>query len=143
MTTQDYRRELDEAIAAGNRALSALNDAEGFAASASNWGIFDMLGGGMISGLIKHSKMDDAQRAMERAQRELSSFQKELRDVQMRCPVSINFDNLTRIVDIFCDNFFVDLMVQSKIKEAKNSISEAKYQVQNTLRTLQEQRGNV
>ena len=35
--------------------------------SASNWGIFDMFGGGLFSAIMKHSKMDDAQQLMEAA----------------------------------------------------------------------------
>ena len=39
--------------------------------SASNWGIFDMFGGGLFSAIMKHSKMDDAQQLMEAAKTDL------------------------------------------------------------------------
>lgn len=40
------KRQLSEAIAAGERALSLLSDAEDALSGAAGWGLFDMLGGG-------------------------------------------------------------------------------------------------
>jgi hypothetical protein len=34
---------------------------------ARSFGVWDLLGGGFISSMMKHSKMDEAQRCMERA----------------------------------------------------------------------------
>lgn len=42
----------------------------------------DILGGGIVSSLIKRSKMDDANAYMEQAKRDLARFGKELRDVE-------------------------------------------------------------
>ena len=50
-------KEIDEAIASGEHALISLREAQNKLNSARNWGIFDMLGGGLITDLIKHSKM--------------------------------------------------------------------------------------
>ena len=54
-------REIQEAIAAADVALDHLERARRSLSSASGWGLFDTLGGGFISGLIKHSKMSDAE----------------------------------------------------------------------------------
>src|SRR5690606_22918263 len=42
-------KELKEAVSAGRAVISALDRAEDRLSSASNWGTYDMLGGGMIS----------------------------------------------------------------------------------------------
>ena len=54
MTREENIKEIDEAINAGNRALNALNDAQSNLSMARGMGVWDMLGGGLISGVIKH-----------------------------------------------------------------------------------------
>lgn len=75
----DKEKEVREAIQAGQRALLALGNAERYLSSASGWGLWDMFGGGMFSSLMKHSKMDDAQRSIEQAQRALQNFNNEIK----------------------------------------------------------------
>jgi hypothetical protein len=136
----EQNREIDEAIRAGRAALQALDDAERNISSARNFGIWDILGGGFISSALKHSKMDEAQRCMERAQNALQDFQKELSDVQMSSDLKVDADGLTKFFDIWCDNFLVDLMVQSRIKEAQENIRQAKQNVQQAIGRLEQMR---
>jgi len=63
----DYEKERKEAIAAGNKALVSLRAAESDLHSAKNWGIVDLFGGGLLTDIIKHSKMNNAQGHMEQA----------------------------------------------------------------------------
>ena len=46
--SEELKKELDEAILAGERALGSLKTAYDNLTSAKNWGIFDMMGGGKI-----------------------------------------------------------------------------------------------
>ena len=65
-----------------------LRKAESDLDSASSWGMFDILGGGLISTLIKHNDMDDAQAHMEEAKGALEKLSQELKDVDYQ----INLD---------------------------------------------------
>ncbi|QUA54515.1 hypothetical protein JYE50_01810 [Aristaeella lactis] len=112
---------MNEAIHAGERALDSLNEAKKQLNSARNWGIYDMLGGGMISSFIKHSKIDNANEWMSLANRDLRNFARELRDVDDE-DLQIDTGSLVSMLDIFCDNFFSDLMVQDKINNARARI---------------------
>ena len=49
------RREMDEAILAGERALESLKLAQGKLDSARNWGIFDIFGGDLFGTFMKQS----------------------------------------------------------------------------------------
>lgn len=69
--------EIREAIVAGERALNSLYAAQGKLKSAKGWGIFDILGGGLLSDLMKHSRMNDASSYMEAARRDLEKFKRE------------------------------------------------------------------
>ena len=76
----DRQKEIREAITAGERARMSLQTAHDKLGSARNWGIVDILGGGLISGLMKHSRVNDASYHVEQAKRNLLSFQQELGD---------------------------------------------------------------
>ena len=60
----DRAVEINEAIAAGHRALDALAEAADSLDSAKRWGIVDILGGGLITSVIKHSRLGDANHAL-------------------------------------------------------------------------------
>ena len=118
-------KEIDEAIASGERALLSLKEAQNKLNSARNWGIFDMLGGGLITDLIKHSKMNDASAYLEEAKRDLLVFQKELQDVQGSIDLKIDVDGFLTFADFFFDGIIMDYVVQSKIAEARRQIEQA------------------
>ena len=70
----DRAVEIDEAIAAGHRALDALAEAADSLDSAKRWGIVDILGGGLITSVIKHSRLGDANYELARAREEIRAF---------------------------------------------------------------------
>lgn len=120
-------REIQEAIEAADVALDHLERAKRCLSSASGWGLFDTLGGGFISGLIKHSKMSDAENEIDKAKRALERFSKELRDVDGYSSVHIN--GFLTFGDLFCDGFLMDVIVQSQIGKAKRECENAINQV--------------
>jgi len=120
-------REIQEAIEAADVALDHLERAKRCLSSASGWGLFDTLGGGFISGLIKHSKMSDAENEIDKAKRALEKFSKELRDVDGYSSVHIN--GFLTFGDLFCDGFLMDVIVQSQIGKAKRECENAINQV--------------
>ena len=107
--TDIERREIVEAISAADNALNHLNSARRYLNSAGTWGLLDLFGGGSISGLLKHSKMSDAEREIENARFALQRFSKELRDVSGYSSIHIN-EFLT-----FADFFFEHESRQSGI----------------------------
>ena len=125
----DEERELREAIAAADAALASLERADSLLRSARNWGIFDIVGGGFLSGLIKRSKMRDAQAEMEDARQRLLCFRRELADVdRIIDPGFANFD-LTAFGDLFLDGFLFDLLAQGKIADARRQVETAMSEV--------------
>ena len=90
MEGYNLQKEMSEAIQAGENALCSLRAAREELQKAGNWGIVDLFGGGFITNLIKHSKMDNASHLMENAKYDLKKFQKELRDVTINTDLSID-----------------------------------------------------
>ena len=128
--------EIREAIEAGERALSSLQDAKNSLGSARGWGLFDLFGGGAISGMVKHMKIGDARQSLNQAKADLERFGRELSDVQDLQGLNIEIGDFLTFADFFFDGFLADMMVQSKIRQAQDDIDNAIYRVENLLRQL-------
>ena len=124
MNDYDIKKELDEAIDAADEAIDLLDQAYDSMSSARNWGIFDMVGGGFLSTMIKREKMRDGQHYMERAKTSLRKLKDELDDVDDLTDLYLNMDDFLSFADFFFDGFFADFMVQGRINDARNKIDE-------------------
>jgi hypothetical protein len=120
---ESQKREIEEAIVAADDALYHLRSARNYLGSASNWGLWDIFGGGLISGLVKHSKMSDAEREVNAAKYSLQKFSRELQDVSGYS--SIHIDDFITFADFFFDGLVADIIVQSKIRDAKIQCDDA------------------
>lgn len=95
-----------------------------------------MLGGGLISDLIKHSKMEEASKSMEEAKYHLQRFRKELSDVNGNFNLQLNVGGFLSFADFFFDGFVADYLVQSKISEARRQVDDAIAKVSRILEDL-------
>ena len=136
MSNEIMKREMKEAMDAGERALTSLRNAQVKLNSAGNWGLFDMFGGGLFSTIMKRSKMDDAQQLMEAAKSDLKRFQRELKDVNIPLDLRMEVGSFLSFADFFFDGFVADYLVQSKISEAKEQVSDAIIRVEQILNEL-------
>ena len=136
MSNTDYQREVNEAIQAGTRALRSLQQARESLNSAGNWGIVDLLGGGLISTFAKHSKMNDAERQIEQARSDLRWFRKELTDVDAFADIHIETGDFLAFADYFFDGLIADWMMQSRINDAKQQVDNAIQKVETVLKRL-------
>ncbi len=134
MDNTEYK-EIREAIDAADNALYHLTEAKKYLNSAGNWGLLDIFGGGLISGIVKHSKMSNAENEIEAAKYALQSFSKELRDVSGYS--SVHISEFLTFADFFFDGFLADVIVQSKISDAKRECDEAIYRVNEIKRELE------
>ena len=128
--------EIREAVAAGERALTSLRRAQEKLDSARNWGLFDLFGGGFITDMITHSRMNDASALMENARADLLVFQRELRDVYVPTEFRMEVSDFLTFADFFFDGVIADYLVQSKIADARAQVGDAIYQVERLLRDL-------
>lgn len=120
-----FEQELDEALEAADYALDCLRKAESDLDTASSWGMFDILGGGLISTLIKHNDMDDAQAHMEEAKGALEKLSQELKDVDYQINLDFTVSDFLSFADYFFDGLLADLFVQDRIDEAEQQVKEA------------------
>ena len=140
MEEERRKQEAEEAIAAANRVLMNLRQAETALSSAGSWGIWDMLGGGFFSTMFKHNRMDEAQAAMNEARGHLRRLKRELLDVNLTGDLKMDVGSFLTFADYFFDGVIADWMVQSKIGDALNQVREARRQVSSIRKRLQEMR---
>lgn len=136
MEIKNMKQEISEAIRAGERALSSLRAAQDKLGSARNWGIFDMLGGGFITDMVKHSKLNDAAHYIESAKHDILIFQREIRDVSTYLELKLDIGDFLAFADFFFDGIIADYLVQSKIAEASRQVDEAIRMTQSLLSEL-------
>ena len=138
---QDRKKEIDEAIEAGRKTLQALDEAAEKLGSAKRGGIWDIVGGGLVSSLVKHSRIDDARELLQQARNELESFSDELDDIQENLPeFDLEISDLVSTFDIVFDNVFADILVQEKVEETAWEVDKNRTRVKDAVDRLCELR---
>lgn len=130
-------KEVQEAIDAGTSLLAELDGVIDALKSASGWGTWDMLGGGLLADLAKHSRIDEARARVHTAQEQLRRFQRELADVQSNESFLIDISSFDTFADFFFDGLIVDWIVQSKIQTSLERTSQVRQRVASILNSLQ------
>lgn len=133
MDLKNNRKELEEAIAAGNEVMEHINRTMNSLESAEGWGTFDLIGGGLLSDMAKHSHIDDAKAEAELIQAKLSGFRTELADVRISNGITFSMDEFGKFADFFFDGLIADWCMQSRIHESLASVCNVRDQVQEVL----------
>ena len=135
---EKQKKEIREAIDAGNQALDMTERVLKELGSAEDWGTFDVFGGGLLSDLQKHSHLDSAQEMIEDLQERLRRFRTELSDVNMenRAELQVNIQGFLRFADYFFDNIFTDWTVLNRISESKRQVLETRTEILQILEYL-------
>ena len=122
MTNEIDRKEIDDVLRIVDEILPLLDDAKSSFKSARNWGIVDMLGGGLITDLIKHSKINNAANSMSRINYLLGDLQRELKDVRIPSNYAVNTGTFATFADFVFDGILADVYMQSKIMSSLNEV---------------------
>lgn len=143
MTDEKLLTEINEAIEAGRDAQMRLHRIQETLRSAKGWGIYDLLGGGLISGMMKRIRMEKAQQQIEELRGSLERFNSELKDVQVQCSASAELSEWLNITDLVFDDPLSDWLSLSKIKDAKVEIDRTEKEVTALLARLEGSRGKL
>jgi hypothetical protein len=127
-------KELKEAILAGEELESALNGMEARLSSARNFGVWDIMGGGLVVTAVKHLRISDAQKEVHKIQQLLRRFERELADVQI--VTDIGLGGFAMFADYFFDGFIVDCIIQTKINSSLDCTREQRVRTQQIIAGL-------
>ena len=133
---QSQKKEISEAIFAGNQAMNTVNEILTDLNDAEGWGIWDLAGGGLMSDLVKHNCLDEAQENVQKLQGELLRFKTELADVSVDAQLQVRVDGFLRFADYFFDGLFADWTVLDHINESQGEVTKVQSQIRQLLSNL-------
>lgn len=126
----DRLKELTEAKEASERALRIIQETKEKLSSAQGWGLFDLLGGGVISSLAKRSRLDEVQKKLGELEGALDELSKQLHDVSYQMPQGPDNSFYSQFFDIGFDNIFTDFRVQREMKDLEKNLNELESDIQ-------------
>ena len=116
--------QVKDAIRAANEALEHLHEAADQLGSAESWGIFDMLGGGILATAAKHSRIDDAMDEVEAAQSAISLFSKKLAVLSKSAASDQGIGDFLKFTDYVGGGILADYLVQRKIYQLQTIVEQ-------------------
>ncbi len=132
--------ETEEALEIGRQVLAKIVRIEDHLEGAETWGAYDLMGGGGISGLAKHSQLDDAQTEANELRPLLERYRSELADVSIDGDIQVQIEGMLKFADFFLDGFFADASVLKKIHQSQEKIAATKEKVELVQRRLDSSR---
>lgn len=110
-------KELDEALAAGEKVLDGIDFALDDLDSADSFSTWDMFtNSSLLFDMMKYDKIDKAEAKMNRLEQLLENYTQELKDLSLDTYLSYEkFSGMSKTFDIFFDNLFSDWDTKSKI----------------------------
>lgn len=134
---KNREKEINEALSAGYMVVDSLRQVQDSLDSAGNWGTYDILGGGLIATMAKHSRIDEARDEIDRTQSLLRKFHRELKDVGENANINIEIGSFLTFADYFFDGLFADWSVQNRINDAQDRTYETLSRVKELIGMLE------
>ena len=131
--------QVNQALNLTDQLIRELEQAERHLSSARNWGFVDILGGGIITDLIKHSKLNNAKASMDRVNYLLQELKRVLGGISMPGDYSMNVGGIATFADFFFDSALVDAYMTAKIMSSLNEVRNLKnrcYELRSRLSNL-------
>lgn len=115
-------KELQEAKEAADVVINTVDKAIKSMEKAASWGLFDTFFGGFLSSAIKRWNIEDANNEIKYIAVALQSLNSELADVGIDLPKEVSNTTTDYIFDVWINNIFTDIFVQTKISDSLNSL---------------------
>ncbi len=101
-----------------------LESAERSLKSARTWGFIDLVGGGLFTDIMKHSKIGKAKSSMERAQVLFEQLASTLSSIQFTDDMKMQTGGFTTFADFIFDGAIFDAIMLSKIFSSIDRVRE-------------------
>lgn len=143
-TLENLKREINEAISAGQRAKNITTSILDSLTKAKDWSTYDVIAGdGIISHVVKHNHLNTAQGEVEQLQIALRRFRTELIDVKIDADMRVNIDGFLGFADFFFDNIFTDWSVRNRISNSVDEVRGVSIKIINALSKLNSMRSDT
>ena len=130
--------QINRALMLTDQLIDCLDSAEHQLSSARNWGFLDVLGGGLIVDLIKHSKLHNAQATMEHVNALMQELQQVLGSISIPGDYRMEVGGFATFADFFFDSGIVDIYMTAKIMNSLSEVRKLKERAYDLKRRLTE-----
>lgn len=134
--SENQKREINEALTAGEKAHAITSSILKSLDSAEGWATMDIISDGFIFDMAKHNHLNEAQTLIEELQIQLRSFKTELADITIDTDLQVNIDGFLKFADYFFDDIFSDFAVMNRIKDSKARILDTQKQIEQVFEKL-------
>ena len=134
----DNTLQINQALTLTDQLITCLDDAERQLSSARNWGFLDVLGGDLITDLIKHSKLQNAKNSMEHVNYIMQQLQQVLGSISIPGDYRMQIGGFATFADFFFDSGIVDIYMTAKIMNSLNEVRKLKEKCYELKRRLNE-----
>ena len=131
---EERRREAQEAVSAGERALAAANEVVYSLEDSSDMATLDLFTDSFFVNMAKYSSIDEAQGHIERLRMALRRFDTELADVGDSLNVDIG--DFLGFADFFFDGLFTDLASKGRIDVTLDRAYDVEQRINSSLERL-------
>lgn len=114
--------QVADALNTVNRLISLVEQAEKQFKSARNWSFLDVLGGGVITDLVKHYKLGKAGNTMNEVNYYLQQLSAQLGNINIPADYRMQMGGFLTFADFFFDGIFVDAYMTSKIMNSLEQV---------------------
>ena len=114
--------EIRQAVEAGQQARKTLYKLQEELGSAEDYATWDVMGGGLLADMGKHSHLDSAQWLSSQLQSQLHTLSRELKDVAVSAYIDVGMDSFMRFADCFIDNFWTDWAAMDHISRVQQQV---------------------
>ena len=136
---ENFIRELEEAEVSGSEVIRLLYSVEEALQVAQGWGTWDIIAGGSVPTVEKHSRIDDARAQMNAVQSMLRKFQRELTDIGEYMDCHIEIGRFSTFADYFFDGLISDFVVQQKVRESLTTVQEMLLHIDRIIHRIREE----
>lgn len=134
-------KELQEALDAGRDVHVQVENALHALDSAESWGVVDMMGGGMMTTMMKRDRMNQAKTAMTEIEYLLRKFRAELSDIAGADTVGADkFGTEWSMMDYLFDGFLIDYLVQQEITESLSNMRRLEKEIEHVCESIQQRK---
>lgn len=118
--------QINQALNLTDQLITCLDEAERHLSSARTWGFLDVLGGGLLVDLIKHSKLNNAKYSMDRVNYLMQELQRTLGNISVPNDYRMQIGGFATFADFFFDSGIVDVYMTAKIMSSLNEVRRLK-----------------
>jgi hypothetical protein len=135
---ESRQKEIDEALIVCRKLIASLSSAKDDLASAKGWGMFETLGDGLISDIVKQDQLKRVSQYILDSSEKAKRLTSELSDLKPYFDFEIvEIDALSKTYDIFFDQIFLDSAIQRQIEDAYLKICKNQALAESVLKKLE------